>query len=240
MSSTVPKMASTMQRGLTRQQVRNMTAAKPVVRASMMPMMSSVGQYPFSSTNKMNGFKQAAGAASTTGAAKRADIGMSMNSKKTSINMLMGKKFVNGAKPFGSMASPQTDMAKDLGMRGSAAVMGASAGAWDQQTVEKLEAASKKARIVHLEQQAMDAIQQAVDSGAQVVFPNALIAGDVVLTHLISRLGLFENIPVLFINTLHLFEETLDFIEEIEGHYGFQGHVSMAEGITGDRYTAKE
>jgi phosphoadenosine phosphosulfate reductase len=86
----------------------------------------------------------------------------------------------------------------------------------------------------------MDAIQQAVDSGAQVVFPNALIAGDVVLTHLISRLGLFNKIPILFVNTLHLFEETLDFIEEIEKFYGFEGHISMAEGITGDRYEAKK
>ena len=73
-----------------------------------------------------------------------------------------------------------------------------------------------------------------------MVFPNALIAGDVVLTHLISRLGLFDKIPVLFVNTLHLFEETLDFIEEIEKHYDFKGHVSMAEGITGDRYEAKK
>jgi 3'-phosphoadenosine 5'-phosphosulfate sulfotransferase (PAPS reductase)/FAD synthetase len=67
----------------------------------------------------------------------------------------------------------------------------------------------------------MDAIKQAVDSGAQVVFPNALIAGDVVMTHLISRLGLFEKIPVLFVNTLHLFEETLDFIDVIEKEYKF-------------------
>lgn len=115
-----------------------------------------------------------------------------------------------------------------------------AAGAWDQETVEKLEAASKQMRLTHLEEQAMDAIKQAVDSGAQVVFPNALIAGDVVITHLISRLGLFDKIPVLFVNTLHLFEETLDFIEEIEKHYGFKGHISMAEGITGDRYEAKK
>jgi 3'-phosphoadenosine 5'-phosphosulfate sulfotransferase (PAPS reductase)/FAD synthetase len=85
----------------------------------------------------------------------------------------------------------------------------------------------------------MDAIKKAVESGAHVVFPNALIAGDVVMTHLISRLGLFEKIPVLFVNTLHLFDETLDFIDEIEKEYKFKGHISMAEGITGDRYEAK-
>lgn len=72
------------------------------------------------------------------------------------------------------------------------------------------------------------------------MFPNALIAGDTVLTHLISRMQMFDKIPVLFVNTLHLFEETLDFIEEIEGEYEFKGHVSMAEGITGDRHEAKK
>jgi hypothetical protein len=61
-------------------------------------------------------------------------------------------------------------------------------GVWDQETVDKLEAASKHQRLIHLEEQAMDAIRQAVESGAQVVFPNALIAGDTVLTHLISRM----------------------------------------------------
>jgi len=50
---------------------------------------------------------------------------------------------------------------------------------------------------------------------------------------------LFDKIPVLVVNTLHLFDETLDFIEEVENHYGFKSHVSMAQGISGDRHEAK-
>ena len=37
--------------------------------------------------------------------------------------------------------------------------MAAGSGPWDQETVEKLEAASKQMRLTHLEEQAMDAIK---------------------------------------------------------------------------------
>jgi phosphoadenylyl-sulfate reductase (thioredoxin) len=132
MNAHVPAMASTVQRGIARQQIRHITAAKPVIsRVSLIPMMAQVPKYPFSSSNKPSGFKPAQIASGPT-----RDIGMSMTSSKAHISTLMGaNKFVNGAKPFGSMATPQADAARDLGMRGAATVMSASAGAWDQETV---------------------------------------------------------------------------------------------------------
>jgi len=85
----------------------------------------------------------------------------------------------------------------------------------------------------------MSALNAAHNSGLKVVFPNALIAGDVVITHMLYRLGLINDISVLFVNTLHLFEETLDFIDDIEKEYGFKGYTTMAEGISGDRIESK-
>lgn len=85
----------------------------------------------------------------------------------------------------------------------------------------------------------MNALQIATSSGSKVVFPNALIAGDTVITHLLSRLNLLKEVPVLVVNTLHLFDETLDFVDTMEDHYGFKAHTTMAKGISGDRETSK-
>ena len=97
-------------------------------------------------------------------------------------------------------------------------------------------------RKEYLEKEAMHAIQAAVDSGATVVFPNALIAGDCVITHLLHRMGLLKNkkVKVLFVDTLHLFDETLQLIDDIQKQYGFEGHVTMAEGINGKGKEAKK
>ena len=50
------------------------------------------------------------------------------------------------------------------------------------------------------------------------MFPCALIAGDVVILNLLSRLGLLENgrVKVIFIDTFHLFEETYTFLNQLE------------------------
>jgi len=95
-------------------------------------------------------------------------------------------------------------------------------------------------RIKQLEEQSMKAIELSVASGQKVVFPNALIAGDVVITHLLSRMNLLQEVPVLVVNTLHLFEETLDFVENMEKEYGFKSYQTMAKGITGDRVGSKQ
>merc|ERR1712032_840500 len=65
------------------------------------------------------------------------------------------------------------------------------------------------------------------------VFPNAMIAGDCVITHLLSRLGYLQDgkCKVMVVDTFHLFPETMEFLAELEEHYGFKAEVFCAEGI---------
>jgi len=50
----------------------------------------------------------------------------------------------------------------------------------------------------------------------------AFIAGDMVLLHVLARQGLLSRVPVVFIDTLHLFPETYEFAEQMERHYNFK------------------
>merc|ERR1719359_811960 len=65
-----------------------------------------------------------------------------------------------------------------------------------------------------------------------------MIAGDVVITHLLDRLGYLKSgkCKVMCVDTFHLFPETMKFLREIEDHYGFKAEVFCAEGIpVGDK-----
>ena len=65
-----------------------------------------------------------------------------------------------------------------------------------------------------------------------VVFPNAMIAGDCVITDLLSRLDILKNgkAKIMVVDTFHLFPETMEFLSTIEKHYGFKAEVFQAEG----------
>lgn len=54
------------------------------------------------------------------------------------------------------------------------------------------------------------------------VLTTALIAGDQVILHILSKAGLLKEVKVLFIDTLHLFDETYGFLQQVEQHYGFK------------------
>ena len=78
-----------------------------------------------------------------------------------------------------------------------------------------------------LQDQALTALRAAVDTFKRPVFPCALIAGDVVLLHLLHELGYLadKRVTVVFIDTFHLFPETHTFLHQLEvshGH-GFRG-----------------
>jgi len=98
--------------------------------------------------------------------------------------------------------------------------------------MEKLIQASKDERLAHLEKQAMDAIKLSVESNKRVVFPNAMIAGDCVITDLCARLGYLENdkVKIMVVDTFHLFPETMEFLKDIEKHYKFKAEVFQAAG----------
>jgi len=105
-------------------------------------------------------------------------------------------------------------------------------------------AESKEMRLKHLEEQAMFSLKIAVENYGNAVFPNALIAGDTVITHLLHRMGYLKDgkAKVMVVDTFHLFPETMDFLREIEDFYGFKAEVFCAEGVpVGDKaaYDAK-
>merc|ERR1719217_440295 len=99
-------------------------------------------------------------------------------------------------------------------------------------------------RLNHLEEQAMKALKLAVENHENPVFPNAMIAGDCVITHLLDRLGYLKDgkVKVMCVDTFHLFPETMTFLKEIEDYYGFKAEVFGPEGVpAGDKaaYDAK-
>ena len=103
---------------------------------------------------------------------------------------------------------------------------------------EQFIAESKEMRLKHLEEQAMFALKIACENYEGAVFPNAMIAGDVVITHLLHRLGYLNDgkCKVMVVDTFHLFPETMEFLREIEEFYDFKAEVFCAEGIpVGDK-----
>eukprot|EP00286_Rhodomonas_abbreviata_P015273 CAMPEP_0181322982 /NCGR_PEP_ID=MMETSP1101-20121128/19528_1 /TAXON_ID=46948 /ORGANISM="Rhodomonas abbreviata, Strain Caron Lab Isolate" /LENGTH=449 /DNA_ID=CAMNT_0023430951 /DNA_START=11 /DNA_END=1360 /DNA_ORIENTATION=- len=98
--------------------------------------------------------------------------------------------------------------------------------------MEALIQQSKDDRLTHLEEQAMGSLKIAADNFDNVVFPNACIAGDCVITHLLSRLDVLKNgkVKIMVVDTFHLFPETMEFVKSIEDHYGFKAEVFQAEG----------
>ena len=111
-------------------------------------------------------------------------------------------------------------------MRGRAAVM-----SFDQ---EAFIAESKEMRLKHLEEQAMFALKTSCENFDNAVFPNAMIAGDCVITDLLGRLGYLGpdgKCKIMVVDTFHLFDETLPFLKTLEAKYGFQAEVFTAEGV---------
>merc|ERR1712032_692514 len=107
--------------------------------------------------------------------------------------------------------------------------------AFDQ---ESFIAEAKEMRLKHLEEQAMFALKISCENYGNAVFPNAMIAGDCVITHLLSRLGYLQDgkCKVMVVDTFHLFPETMEFLTTIEEHYGFKAEVFCAEGVpNGDK-----
>jgi len=89
----------------------------------------------------------------------------------------------------------------------------------------------RDARLKYLESSALSALGHAVEELQAPVFPCALIAGDVVILHLLHRLGYLSRVQVVFIDTFHLFEETHTFLKQLEGLFGFKALTYQAQGF---------
>jgi phosphoadenylyl-sulfate reductase (thioredoxin) len=97
---------------------------------------------------------------------------------------------------------------------------------------------SKDMRLKHLEEQAMYALKIAVENYGNAVFPNAMIAGDIVITDLLHRMGYLKDgrAKIMVVDTFHLFPETMEFLKVLEDKYDFKAEIFCAEGIpVGDK-----
>ncbi|GAX13448.1 hypothetical protein FisN_34Lh054 [Fistulifera solaris] len=107
--------------------------------------------------------------------------------------------------------------------------------AFDQ---EQYIAESKEMRLKHLEEQAMFALKISCENFDNAVFPNAMIAGDVVITDLLGRMGYLKNgkAKIMVVDTFHLFPETMEFLKVLEKKYEFKAEIFCADGIpVGDK-----
>jgi phosphoadenylyl-sulfate reductase (thioredoxin) len=103
---------------------------------------------------------------------------------------------------------------------------------------EQYVAESKEMRLKHLEEQSMFALKIACENYGNAVFPNAMIAGDVVITDLLGRMGYLKDgkAKIMVVDTFHLFPETMEFLKTLEEKYEFKAEVFCAEGIpVGDK-----
>jgi len=101
---------------------------------------------------------------------------------------------------------------------------------------------AKKTRLEHLEEQALSALRVAVDKFDRVVFPNAMIVGDCVITHLLGKIGALESgkAKIMVVDTYHLFDDTMPFLAAVEEKYGFTADVFGPEGLPSARNLSPE
>ena len=102
-----------------------------------------------------------------------------------------------------------------------------------KELIEEMNRGTWESRLAALELQAFDDFKKAIefssDGAAKPVLTTALLAGDQVILHILHKAGLLKEIQVMFIDTLHLFDETYDFLEKIEQHYGFKAATFKAK-----------
>ena len=83
----------------------------------------------------------------------------------------------------------------------------------------------------------MFALKTSCENFDNAVFPNAMIAGDCVITHLLAKAGYLGDdakCKIMVVDTFHLFDETLPFLKTIEAKYNFKAEVFCAEGCTSE------
>jgi phosphoadenylyl-sulfate reductase (thioredoxin) len=163
---------------------------------------------------------------------------------KIQIQALAIAAFFGSASAFVQQAPktfvPATATTKNVATTSSALSM-ADDDVFDQ---EQFNAEGKEMRLKYLEEQAMYALKISCENYGNAVFPNAMIAGDVVITHLLHRMGYLKDgkCTIMCVDTFHLFPETMEFLKEIEEFYDFKAEVFCAEGVdVGDKagYDAK-
>mmetsp|Transcript_11337 Transcript_11337/g.14158 ORF Transcript_11337/g.14158 Transcript_11337/m.14158 type:complete len:447 (-) Transcript_11337:239-1579(-) len=94
-------------------------------------------------------------------------------------------------------------------------------------SIEEMISKSKSDRLAHLEAQAMEALTIAAENFENAVFPNAMIVGDCVITHLLHKLDYLKTgkVKIMVVDTFHLFDSTMPFLKSLEEKYGFKAEI---------------
>lgn len=83
-------------------------------------------------------------------------------------------------------------------------------------------------------------LRRAAAEARSPAFPCALIAGDIVILSLLASENLLDKVPVIFIDTFHLFPETHELLEKLEGLYGFRAKVFKPAGFANKQEYVKK
>jgi len=95
-------------------------------------------------------------------------------------------------------------------------------------------------RMDFLETSLRNTLLKVVEIKKKPIFSTAEIAGDMVILDALAKAGVLDKVAVFFIDTYHLFPESVDFLKEIENHYGFKAKVYVAADCpTQESYFAK-
>ncbi|QDZ18571.1 phosphoadenosine-phosphosulfate reductase [Chloropicon primus] len=99
-----------------------------------------------------------------------------------------------------------------------------------RKSTEWLNVKAREERVRALTEQLKTDLLRTVAMFDRPIFTTALIAGDVVLLDVLHKSGLVDHVPVVFMDTLHLFNETLEFLEDCEERYGFKAERYLPAG----------
>jgi len=101
---------------------------------------------------------------------------------------------------------------------------------------------AKKSRLEHLEAQAIQSLKVAVDQFEKPVFPNAMIVGDCVITHLLHKIDALKTgkVKIMVVDTFHLLDDTMPFLGKVEDKYGFEAEVFGPAGLESKRNLSPE
>lgn len=83
-------------------------------------------------------------------------------------------------------------------------------------------------RLAYLEEDLFSVLKEAVATKERPMFTTALIAGDAVILDALHKTGLLSKVPIVFVDTFTLFPETLQYLHEVENHYGFKSIIYNA------------
>ena len=127
---------------------------------------------------------------------------------------------------FLALAAPAAAFLPSFRSAHAARARAPAAAAVDSETEAMIQKA-KTDRLAHLEAQALDALTLAADNFEKAVFPNAMIVGDCVITHLLGKLGYLESgkVKIMVVDTFHLFDSTMPFLDELEKKYKFKAEI---------------